>query len=465
MIRKVVILATFISLILLSVVSAIGLDIKKETINNVVIVELGNSAEFKFTIKNLNETDDFQIYTLIGVNIEPVSPFRLAEGQTKIFDVRITPEERVKKNLGYFTFFYKVKNTKGETQSDKITLKLIKLESVLGLEADNIDPDSDKATIYLENKEEIDLEDLEVEFSSVFFNFKETFSLKSLEKKAFTVDLDAEKIKTLMEGSYLLNAEVKLGNSLTSLGSTIKILEKSGLSVEDSKEGLFIVREEVEKTNEGNSVANAKIVLERNIFSRLFTSSNIPASNMETQGSRVVYTWTKELRPGESLKVVLKTNWLFPIIIIIAIIVLIILARIYLTSDIILKKKISRVKTKGGEFALKVSISVKARRFVEKINIIDKLPGIVKLYKRYGTIAPDKIDEKNRRLEWNIESLSENEETIFSYIIYSKIGIVGRFELPEAKGVYERNGKIRESSSNKVFFVSEPSKKSEKIKI
>ena len=134
------------------------------------------------------------------------------------------------------------------------------------------------------------------------------------------------------------------------------------------------------------------------------------------------------------------------------------MSQIYLTSDIILKKKINFVKTKGGEFALKVSIKVKARRAIERISIMDKLPPIVKLYERYGTIAPDRIDEKKRRIEWNLGSLNEGEDHILSYIIYSKIGVVGKFELPSAKAIYEREGKIKETSSNRVFFVSEPKK-------
>ncbi len=155
------------------------------------------------------------------------------------------------------------------------------------------------------------------------------------------------------------------------------------------------------------------------------------------------------------MEVIAKTNWFVPIFLFIAIIVFIVLYRIYLTSDVILKKKTTPIKTKGGEFALKVSVNVKARRYVENINVIDKLPPAVKLYERYGTITPDRIDEKNRRIEWNLESLNQNEETMLSYIIYSKISFVGKFGLPAARAVYEREGNVKETESNKVFFINE----------
>jgi len=81
---------------------------------------------------------------------------------------------------------------------------------------------------------------------------------------------------------------------------------------------------------------------------------------------------------------------------------------------------------------------------------------MVKVFERYGSINPDKVDTQNRRLEWNIQALGKGEERVLSYIIYSKIGVVGRFELPSAEAVYEFNGQIKEVRSNRAFFVNEP---------
>ena len=47
------------------------------------------------------------------------------------------------------------------------------------------------------------------------------------------------------------------------------------------------------------------------------------------------------------------------------------------------------------------------------------------------------------------------EERVFNYLIYSKVGIVGKFSLPEAIAVFEKNNEIHEVKSNKVFFMSE----------
>ena len=138
-----------------------------------------------------------------------------------------------------------------------------------------------------------------------------------------------------------------------------------------------------------------------------------------------------------------------------------IIIRKTIEMDLSLRKKVTFVKTKGGQFALKVTVRVKAKKFIERINIIDKLPPLVKLYERFGAVAPDKIDLTHKRLEWDIESLNKGEERIFSYIIYSKIGVVGRFELPNARIVYEKEGKVKKAESNRSFFINEPKKESE----
>ena len=152
------------------------------------------------------------------------------------------------------------------------------------------------------------------------------------------------------------------------------------------------------------------------------------------------------------------SNWFYPIIVILLAIGLFILIKKSIEKDLILRKKVSFVKTKGGQFALKINLRLKAKRFIERINIIDKLPPLVKLYERYGAIPPSKIDLENRRLEYNIEKLNKDEERIFTYIIYSKIGVVGKFELPEAKAIYEKQGKIKRTESNRSFFINEPKK-------
>ena len=71
----------------------------------------------------------------------------------------------------------------------------------------------------------------------------------------------------------------------------------------------------------------------------------------------------------------------------------------------IIRKKVSFVKSKGGEFALKVTLNLHARKYIEKIRLIDRLPPLVKLYEKFGIEKPIRTDEKNKRIEWAFEKL------------------------------------------------------------
>ena len=133
------------------------------------------------------------------------------------------------------------------------------------------------------------------------------------------------------------------------------------------------------------------------------------------------------------------------------------MAKQYSKTNLVLKKKVSFVRAKGGEFALKVSIFVQAKKFVERINLTDKLPPLVKLYE--GAREENQPKHDGRKVEWNFDKLEEGETRSVSYIIYSRIGVLGKFALPSAVAVYEKDGKIYETSSNLAFFVAEQRKK------
>jgi hypothetical protein len=56
------------------------------------------------------------------------------------------------------------------------------------------------------------------------------------------------------------------------------------------------------------------------------------------------------------------------------------------------------------------------------------------------------------------DKLEEGERRVLSYIVFSKVGVLGKFELPRTRSSFEREGEVKRSISNKVYFVSEASK-------
>ena len=456
--KKEAILFTFVVLFSLNLISAINLDVSVNPISNTVIADLNQPAIFDLSITNIEETDAFEIYSLIGMDLSPENSFIINSGETKKIRIEAMPQETIKSRKGYITFEYKIKNSLSEIQTEKLTLNIINLEEIISITPERINPKSEKIILKLENKVNSDFENIKITMTSAFFDYESDINFKALEIKQIEIPLNSEKIKILNAGDFLLNTKIKINDKIADIESIIKFLEQEDIESKEINEGIIIKRKEIIKNNLGNTKKIVKINAEKNLISYLFTSVNIEPTKTEIIGFTKYYTWEKELIPNEALKVIIKTNWFFPIIIILIIIGLIIVIKKSIETDISLRKHVSFVKTKGGEFALKISIKVRAKKFVERINIIDKLPPLVKLYERYGAISPDKIDLANRRLEWNIESLNQEEERIFTYIIYSRVGIVGKFELPETKAIYEKEGKVKETKSNRSFFINEPKK-------
>jgi len=443
-------------LIIFPIVSA-QIEIEKEPVIDVVVSELKNPAIFNLEITNLGESDIFNIYSLVGVDILPNESFSINSGETKKIQIKVIPQEPIFRYYGSFNFVYKIKGEKTGITEDVMTIKIMKLEDVLDINSYNINLKDDKAVVYVKNKIALPF-NISAKFSSAFFEFSKNFSLNPYGKKEFEVSLDKEKIKKLVAGSYILTSELLISGVKEKIENSFKFSEKENIETKETKEGIIISKLIVEKINNGNLPIVARIEIKKDIISRLFTTFNVEPVKIERERFAVIYYFEKELDPSESFTIKATTNWTLPFIILIFIFAIIFLFQKYTSTDVILKKKATYVKTKGGEFALKISLIVRAKRFVEKINVVDKIPSLVKVHERFGSFEPDKIDEKNRRLEWNIDSLDKEEERIFSYVIYSKVAPVGKFEIPSATAVYEREGKIREAKSNKVFFITEQKK-------
>ena len=445
----------FLAILLIPLALAdFNLDIQKVDKGSVVISELNNPAVFDFVIDNLGDPDNFEIYSPVGVSMAPKGTFDLPKGISTI-EVSAYPNAEIRKRPGFFIFEYELRGQDTGILKDKLQIKIVELKEVVEIRVENVRLGDKTANVYIINKENTNLNDLRITGKSVFFDFDKKVSIGPYQNVSFEVDLkDLEKV---VAGPYVLSSDVVLSNIKVEIDGVINYLEKEGLSVKTDTTGLIVRITKTEKKNEGNVPVSAKIEMRKNIVSRLFTSLSSEPSSSVRHGFFVNYVWDKNANPGETFSVSMITNYTLPFIFVILVVVVAFLAKVYSQTNLVLTKRVNFVKTKGGEFALKVRLHVKARKHVDKVQLIDRLPGMTKLYEEYG-IKPDRIEESTRRLFWNIDRMSAGEERVFSYVIYSKLNVIGRFELPAATGIYEFNGKTFEVWSNRAFFASETDK-------
>jgi len=413
-------------------------------------------AVFDITITNHEAGGTFEIYTYEKFKITP-SEFNLSAGQSQKIRFEFLPFDSMIKNKGHVPVPLYIKQKGGsQTYQTKIIIKLVDFSEAFDVGSENINPDSNSAQIYFYNIEDVSYDNIKATFSSNFFDDKtETFSLKPYEKKLLNIPINKEKISKLVYGTYAVSANVNLNDKIDIVKGSVKIIEKSGISYNEQKSGLIIRTFIVEKTNEGNIPSVADVSMRKSIISRLFTTFSLEPNKVERKGFWVDYFWQKELAPAEKLSVKATTNWIFPLFLLIAIIIIGWLSHLYFSSHLIIKKRASFVRTKTNDFALKVSIHVKAKKFMEKISIYERLPAMTKMFEKYGE-SPTSYDHERGKLRWDIERLDVGEERVFTYVMHSKLKIVGRFELPVTIANYEMNGKVHQAKSNKVFFINEP---------
>jgi hypothetical protein len=443
-----------LTLLIIPSVFALSLDIDKSSTNEALILGLNKPAIFNINIENNGPSDNLIFYTFFTPNFFPKGTTPINSGEVKAVQLEVYPPEGIKAT-GFQTFDYYIMGQDGSEIKQSLTVNVVELEEAFEIGSGEIDSESETMTIYIHNKVNFNFKELNVEFSSPFFKLEETFDLGPNKRKDFTVELNKEDYNKLMAGYYTMNAEVKADKIKANIEAPIKFLEKNILTETSKDSGIIINTKTITKTNEGNVIATSETVIKKNIISRLFTTFSPEPTSVDRQGFSVYYSWNPEIMPGESYEIKVRTNALFPFILILLIICVAVMTKYFSNRNLVIRKRVSFVKTKGGEFALRVSVVVNAKKYIEKVNIIERLPPLVKLHNKFGQEVPARIDEKNKRIEWRFDKLHEGETRMLSYIMYSKVGVMGKFALPRTNAFFERDGKILERNSNQAFFVIE----------
>lgn len=441
--------------LLIPIVSSANLQIEQIEKKNIILTELENAnATFKLKItNNENRDDQFQIYSLVSVRMYPRELFTIKSGETIILDVTAEPYSNIlKEKRGIYAFEYELKGKYTGFFKDTLAVRLFDVKDAVEIIVYEIPFGSTQTKITIKNKEKIEIKDLRIVAKSKFFEFSQTLNLNIEETRTFEVPINLQKI--IPAGEYEVELRYELNDKKSSKTTKLNYLEESGLSVTESSEGLIIKKNVVTKKNEGNVPATAIIKTQKNILTRLFTVYSDKPVSSKRSGIFVDYTWEKELGVGEAYTVKIVTNYTLPFIILLLILAVGVFVKFISTKKVSINKRVSFVKTRGGEFALKIALRVKANKNINNVVIVDRIPGHAKVFNKFG-IQPHRIDEASRKLEWDISNLSAGEERVFTYVIYSKINIIGSFGLPAASMHFEHNGKREQVFSNKTYFAAE----------
>jgi hypothetical protein len=432
-----------------------ALSISEDYDTNVIVKDLDTSIKLTLSITDAPD-GAYNLYTLSDISITPSETFEIENGGI-VKEFTLKSSEYLEEINGYYTFTYTLHQRNVKQIDKKFTVKLTNLKDTIEIVRGSADYETGEIIFYVKNKENISLNGLSGEFSSLLFSdVKKEFDLEPFGEYEIKIIVDKEELEKTKAGNYVISSVFETTKGESKIEGKLFLGEKKGITTDEDKFGILIKTHRITKTNIGNTIENIEIEVEKNIFSRLFTSFNIEPNLVERDGFSVRYKWIENrFEPGKTLTLNIKTNYLIPLIILIVLVMAYFGIKKYTKTKLEIRKSVSPVKTKNDEFALKIKISVKAKNNVENVTLIDQVPPIVKVYNKFGTSKPNKVDVNNRRIHWTLGDLNKGEERVFSYIVYSKVGVLGKFSLPEAMAVFEKDGEIHEVTSEKVFFMSE----------
>jgi len=445
-------------LLSLSFVSAINLDISKTTLNKVVVKELSLPAVFDLNITNNGEGDYFTIDTLLNIMIYPRGPYLIFGGENKIVNVRIFPKESEKSRYsGDWSFRYFIKGEGTGIQEDNLVIRIVALKDVVNVETpSSVNINDNTLTLKVKNSENLTL-NVDLDADSTLLSYKTNFTLNPLATQDIVIPLDAEKLSK-EAGTYNLKVTLTVNNEADIDFVRDLILESNVqiTSFQEIKSSTFVEKIISSKKNDGNTPTTVIITSNRSMIQSLITSFNIKPDTVNKEGGVYIYQWERKINPGEILIVETKTNYAWPWIVLLILLACYVVFRIVTRKEIIIRKKALRVKTKGGQFAAKVIVFVKNKSGeASNVKVIESIPPFTELLQdRFGTIKPAEV--RKHTIIWDIPYLAKKEELMLSYIVYSKVSILGQLEVAPAIVTYKTaKGMMKESRSNSIFILAE----------
>jgi len=212
------------------------------------------------------------------------------------------------------------------------------------------------------------------------------------------------------------------------------------------------------RENKGNTPSKEEYTLRLSSFEKTFTRFTPQATSVEKQNGLYYYIWKFDISPGGTYRIEIFTNYFYPLLGIIVVILVLWLIYTFVRSDVSLKKKVLTIKSGESISDIKVLLVVKNRgKPLSHLQVMDKIPHLMKQPQEYGTIKPHKVrkDSMGVVLTWNLENLVKNEERIISYRIKSHVPVIGKIMIPQALARYRGTSKrLHIVKSNKISLLS-----------
>ena len=313
--------------------------------------------------------------------------------------------------------------------------------------------------LQLKNRNPLNITGLTIKVSSPHFDAEEITNLGPLSEKTRDITgLTLHPLTAPGEADVIIQL-IYAENVIGQVTKNYKIKEYTQIK-QDVKERSFFFKntKDVVITNNGNVKNTAVVSVPTSLIKSLFVSATLPYQTIVKDGERVLL-WNIPLSSDESATFTYTENYRILILL-----VLLALAGgisyFILRSPVVSIKEAVAIAHPEGISDIKVRIFIKNRssRIIQGIRVTDKVPSLAEVVKSdsMGTIAPTKVavsEKQGTLLRWDLEVLEPYEERVITYKIKSKLKIIGRMKLPNAKIHYVHNSKERVVYSNNIELI------------
>ena len=438
------------------------------------------SASYDVTIVNFGgETADYLLYTLDpNWNIK-TTPLDLTVAPKNATTFRLFLRPSTTAGFGTLGVSVSFKDlTSGTVTQKTIVLSLrnpagtpageyaptVAIENVVILQNETtlyeIDPRKPiSLRLELHNRNPLNISNLSIVITSPHFAVNTAINLAPLSVK--TKDISGIAIDPLtppVEGEVLVQLLYN-GGVVNQLTKNYKIKEYTEIKkLVSEQQFLFKTERTVTITNDGNVQNTAIVTIPTSLLKNLFIGSSIQYETEVVDGQRMV-VWSIPLGPSETKALTYTEN--YRILVLLAILAVIAaVAYFILRSPVTAVKEAVAIAHGGGVSDIKVRIFVRNRsaKIIQTILLTDKVPSLADVHKTDtpGNTPPSKIatnEKQGTLLRWDFDVLEPYEERVVTYQLKSKLKIIGRMKLPNARVKFTAKGRERVIYSNNIELI------------
>ncbi len=442
-----------------------GFDVDIERVQTEIYPTRGDVGEFRINVtSNFNRSKTFSIGYNTGTATDSSWYFldnsfvRIEPGESSVSTLYVELREDddvVAGNRGPEVYVYPSEDP-GNKYSELVTFRIRREEVILITDfkspKSSYDPDEPvELAITFRNvvQEDYDANTFEVDFN--LGNETRTESVSDLDSGDDTTVSTSFDITDYDAGDYNLVVEVKdfdTGEVIGTKSGTVRVneFERYNKDVVD-EDGFLWKRRNMTILNTGNTVIESE-KLSSNVkwYEMPFiTFEKEPDTVEDLSGAKELYWEVNDIERNSMKSISYSTNYWSAVIVFLI---------VGVVSMIVYKQlhSVSVVKfVKRGKRSVSVNVRIRNNtgRRVENVKVEDFVPGIASLVKKFDSKNPDRIqkNDEGTRIQWNISEMEPGEERIFVYNIKPRIRVEGSINLPEAKLVYEVEGRrLREES-------------------